>query len=225
MQTPAEHSLVSNLDRIVGAEVATPEMLPRILNVGAGKSPVIEDLLVAEGRGFTCDRVDVDDCSVDHPNVGDCWRASVEDLQPVPSETYSVVFANYVLEHVSDIRAAAREIFRVVKPGGYFVASVPNPRAPEFRVSKMTPLAVHEWFRGKEAWPTVYAYGNLKNLAAIFETAGFEWIQTEQFSATIQYTAGLPIARPAAHAYDWLLNKIQFRPWMGDVCVIARRPE
>lgn len=225
MQTPAECSLVSNLDRIVSEGFTSPEATPRILNIGAGKSPVIEDLLVAEGRSFVCDRADVDDCAVDHPNVGQCWQASVEDLEPVASETYSVVFANYVLEHVSDIGAAAREIFRVVEPGGYFVASLPNPRAPEFRVSNMTPLAVHEWFRGKEAWPTVYAYGNLQKLATIFESAGFEWLQTEQFSATIQYTAGLPIARPAAQAYDWLLNKIQFRPWMGDVCVLARRPE
>ncbi|MBL1217491.1 MAG: methyltransferase domain-containing protein [Planctomycetes bacterium] len=44
-----------------------------------------------------------------------------------PDGTYSIVIGNHVLEHVSDDRAAFREIFRVLKPDGFAFVSFPDP--------------------------------------------------------------------------------------------------
>jgi SAM-dependent methyltransferase len=38
---------------------------------------------------------------------------------------YDVVMANHVLEHIGDDRAAMRELFRLLKPGGFALLSVP----------------------------------------------------------------------------------------------------
>jgi SAM-dependent methyltransferase len=47
---------------------------------------------------------------------------------PMPSETYEVVIANHVLEHIDDDRLAMRELFRVLQPGGIALLTVPiNP--------------------------------------------------------------------------------------------------
>jgi SAM-dependent methyltransferase len=43
----------------------------------------------------------------------------------LPDASYDVVIANHVLEHIDDDRQAMREIFRLLKPGGIAVLSVP----------------------------------------------------------------------------------------------------
>jgi SAM-dependent methyltransferase len=43
----------------------------------------------------------------------------------LPAAQYDVVMANHVLEHIPDDRAALRELFRLLKPGGLALLSVP----------------------------------------------------------------------------------------------------
>jgi len=43
----------------------------------------------------------------------------------MPDASYDVVMANHVLEHIPDDRAAMRELFRLLKPGGIALLSVP----------------------------------------------------------------------------------------------------
>ena len=44
---------------------------------------------------------------------------------PLPDAGYDVVIANHVLEHIDDDREAMRELFRLLKPGGLALLSVP----------------------------------------------------------------------------------------------------
>ena len=44
---------------------------------------------------------------------------------PLPDGSYDVVIANHVLEHIPDDRQAMRELFRLLKPGGIALLSVP----------------------------------------------------------------------------------------------------
>lgn len=47
---------------------------------------------------------------------------------PMADGTYDVVIANHVLEHIDDDRQALRELFRVLRPGGLALLTVPlNP--------------------------------------------------------------------------------------------------
>lgn len=43
----------------------------------------------------------------------------------MPDETFDVVVASHVLEHIPDDRQAMREVLRVLKPGGWAVMQVP----------------------------------------------------------------------------------------------------
>lgn len=60
------------------------------------------------------------------------WADIKMDINAMPFEanTFDVVFCNHVLEHIPDDVHAMREIFRVLKPGGWSILQVPmNPGA------------------------------------------------------------------------------------------------
>ncbi len=43
----------------------------------------------------------------------------------LPDESFDMIFCNHVLEHVEDFRAALRELYRILRPGGYLICSFP----------------------------------------------------------------------------------------------------
>ncbi len=51
-------------------------------------------------------------------------KMDIQDI-PFPDNTFDVVFCNHVLEHVDDDKVAMKEIFRVIKPGGWAIMQVP----------------------------------------------------------------------------------------------------
>jgi SAM-dependent methyltransferase len=193
------------------------------LNVGAGVSTSIEDQLSRPTDRFVVDRLDVEDPSVAHPRAGASWTASLEAMADVPSECYDVVFANYVLEHVSDPTAAASELHRVLRRGGVLVLAVPNPRAPEFRISAVTPLWFHRLVRRGRAWKPFYAYGDLTDLTQHLSRAGFSTPRVNQFSFIEGYLGRFPLLRVPAAAYDAIVTRYGLISLMGDACVVANR--
>lgn len=44
---------------------------------------------------------------------------------PFPENQFDVVFCNHVLEHVEDDAQCMRELYRVLKPGGFAIMQVP----------------------------------------------------------------------------------------------------
>ena len=132
MVTPAEQHLIKTLKTHLSGYDKKYGDTPRILNIGAGRSIVVENQVANSGFPFVCDRVDIENCQINSHLVGNCYQCSIEFMHHIKSNEYNAAFSNYVLEHVLDLHKAASEIYRVLKPGGIYVTSVPNPTAPEF---------------------------------------------------------------------------------------------
>lgn len=43
----------------------------------------------------------------------------------LPEQSYDIIIANHVLEHVDDFRVALREMYRILRPNGSFICSFP----------------------------------------------------------------------------------------------------
>jgi SAM-dependent methyltransferase len=219
MQTYGEKYLVNELAKFTNGNAGKSEPI-RILNVGAGRNVSIENQLMSAGCKYICDRLDPDNCTVSHPFVGKCWICPVENMPMIRDNEYSAVFANYVIEHIADLKKAATQIFRILKPSGIFVATLPNISAPEFKLSKVTPLWFHKFIRGRESWETTYLYGSIYELISIFESAGLKTLNIKYFPCVETYLDRFPILGKFGRFYDKLILAAGIKKAMGDVCIV-----
>ncbi|PLX21622.1 hypothetical protein C0584_02130, partial [Candidatus Parcubacteria bacterium] len=123
MQTLAEKYLIDYLAKTINKD----KERSNIINIGANKSLVIEKELDSNDCDYVEDRTDIISPDVAHDNVYRTYICSVEEMTEVLSSEYDIAFANFVLEHVDDLKSSASEINRILKKGKTFVTSIPNP--------------------------------------------------------------------------------------------------
>ncbi|HXM21999.1 MAG TPA: class I SAM-dependent methyltransferase [Terriglobales bacterium] len=102
----------------------------RVADLGCG-SGIFSSILVE--KGFECFGVDIAHglTALGHklyPEVT-FLTADIEAL-PLPSASFDGVLLSGVIHHLPDPRACAREVHRVLKPGGVFMAFDPNRMNP-----------------------------------------------------------------------------------------------
>jgi len=90
-----------------------------VLDAGSGRGAWRE---VIERHGASRESVDIAPKKGEHVT----WIADLTDMPQVPSNRYDATVCHQVLEHVPDPAAAVAELYRVLKPGGTLVLSVPH---------------------------------------------------------------------------------------------------
>lgn len=216
MQTEAEKYLIKILKKLLTLKKGMVNMI----NLGAAKSVVIEEDLKKSGHKFICDRSDIDNCQVNKPYVKHCYNCSLENMKPIKSNSYALAFANFVMEHILDIKKMAKETSRIIEKEGSLIISLPNPQAPEFVVAKKTSTKFHQLFRKKghdEAYPVNYAYKSIDNFIAIMEKNNWRLLEQKYFPATYSYLHRFPIIKSLSHAYDRMANYFQAQRLLGHV--------
>lgn len=110
------------------------------------------------------------------------------DLHQIPLEEnrFDVVFCNHVLEHVNDANQCMRELYRVMKPGGWGIMQVPQDFVREitFEDSSIT----SEEDRERYYWQKDHVRLFGKDYPNWLENAGFnvEVFEKEKFYSTSQ---------------------------------------
>ena len=94
-----------------------------VLDVGAGSGDGFSHALRLPDRSFV--GLDPDRAVLENPHLVEAVVGTAEDM-PFESGSFDAVVANYSLEHVQDPRACAREIARVLRPGGVFGFRTPT---------------------------------------------------------------------------------------------------
>jgi ubiquinone/menaquinone biosynthesis C-methylase UbiE len=139
-----------------------------------------------------------------HPEIK-FFAGDVENL-PFVSEGLDGVLLSGVVHHLPDPRRCAAEVFRVLRPGGRFVAFDPNRRNPFMWLYRDR----HSPFYSKAGVTENEQPVVAENVRDAFSAAGLN-CQTEYLSGLAYRYVASSIARAALPAYN-LIDAALFRP-------------
>lgn len=100
---------------------------------------------------------------------------------PFEDNTFDVIFCNHVLEHIPDDTQAMRELYRVLKPGGWAVLQIPQDlsRATTFEDDSITDPKERAKIFGQYDHVRVYGRDYFDKLRSIgFEVKEIDYTQT-----------------------------------------------
>jgi ubiquinone/menaquinone biosynthesis C-methylase UbiE len=175
--------------RRVAAYLPTPVPAP-IVDVGAGTG--IWSRALAEAFGTRVHAVEPSDGmrsraarARPHPDVD--YLGGVADALPLPDESVHAAWLSTVIHQLPDLGAAARELRRVIEPGGPVLIRGGYPgRQDEIELFHLFPRAM----RVAETWP------RLGRVITAFEDAGFTFEAIER------------VREPTFDTYDEMLGLI-----------------
>jgi ubiquinone/menaquinone biosynthesis C-methylase UbiE len=142
------------------ASVVASVSAGRILEVGCGEGLLLAAIQAGEKAGI--------DPSVKAlrramaVSGAECAAAQAEHL-PYPDEHFDAAIAVGVMEHFSDPDAATKEIWRVLRPGGWYLVlfhtdmswgSRARQKIREYVLPRFRPLALVTWIR-KKTWKPI----------------------------------------------------------------------
>lgn len=235
--------LTSWLDRIAYPELtdnwdnrlfrdAVVECLPEakdILDLGAGAG-IVQELNV-RGMGARVCGVDLDPRVLQNPFLDDARVGGAEDI-PYPDRSFDLVFCNNVLEHLPDPGRAFREVARVLRPGGLFLAKTPNRWHYVALLAQLTPHRVHEvvneW-RGRQredTFPTLYRANSAAALRRWSAAAGLDVARLRRVEGRPEYLRMTAPTYLVGLAYERIVNATELlAPWRVVLIATFRKPK
>jgi SAM-dependent methyltransferase len=162
-----------------------------VLDLGAGRGTQIEtsrgymrQLMSFRGRCLRFIGVDMDPAVTTNPHVDEAYVMGADGRIPLPDESVDVAYSFAVLEHVADPERFAREVDRVLKPGGWFCAWTPNKWGYVGIAVRLVPNALHARLASaaepqdgrdeKDVFPTAYRLNTLSAIRRYFPEERFK---------------------------------------------------
>lgn len=179
------------VSRLVGrTRPWVPDLRPgaRVLEIGFGNGDYCRELLA---HGWEVHGVEFDAGMVDHAkNLGVLAYCGTVEQARYPEASFDAVIGWHVFEHLYDPLGTAKEVFRILKPGGIFVVGVPNAGSVERRIFGRNWYALElprHLFH--------FAPGTLRTL---FEVAGFRDIKVTQEASVLNVLMSLVMTLESA---------------------------
>jgi ubiquinone/menaquinone biosynthesis C-methylase UbiE len=119
----------------------------KILDFGCGTGNLACHL---SAGGFAVSACDIsakmiERASENNPGAPVDWFVLSADWRELPfaSNTFDAIVASSAFEYLADVNTTFAECRRILKPGGFLIATVPNPRKPIRRVENLLrPMAI-----------------------------------------------------------------------------------
>jgi len=171
----------------------------RWLDVGTGKrlhwgwiGPSSGDLAQRAERVIGCDLVASD--IRENPDLTAGAVANALSL-PFPNESFDIVSANMVLEHLPDPEPVLTEFCRVLRPGGAVLFVTPNRTNPiVWALATFIPPRARSWIAARvdgraeaDIFPTHYRINTLSAIGSIARRAGLIADQVEVFATMPEF--------------------------------------
>ncbi|MEP0069095.1 class I SAM-dependent methyltransferase [Pyruvatibacter sp.] len=155
-----------------------------LLNLGAGRganitqdySPFRRRIQRFKGRVSRVIGIDVDDAVLENPDLDEAHVVPIGDTYPIADSSLDLIICDHVLEHVTDADSFAREVARVLKPGGWFCARTPTKWGYVGLGARAIPNTLHTSLlsslqpqrKAEDVFPTAYKLNTHGSLARFF---------------------------------------------------------
>lgn len=100
---------------------------------------------------------------------------------PLKDQSFELVTANMVVEHLDQPEAVFLEVHRLLRPGGFFVFHTTNVQNPFLRFAAKVPQGLKnsvvyllEHRKAEDVFPTRYLANRPEDIMALAKTTGFE---------------------------------------------------
>lgn len=156
----------------------------RVLDFGAGRGRFVEEdentlaaqLMSLRGRCAEFVGFDVDPVVLRNPLVDRAAHAPSGSLLPFEDGTFDLIVSWMVFEHVTEPEFYARELDRVLRPGGWLCAATLNRWSMIATAARLVPDALHAPLLRRlgstrteaDVFPTVYRMNSLRRLRELF---------------------------------------------------------
>lgn len=159
----------AEVGRIVGSEDIRGAT---VLDIGSGAGGTAMALVEGQGAGYVTG-IDVEDGVLTHARQRIAARGLTDRIGlvkvvpgplPFPPDTFDVVFSKEAILHIADKPALMAEVFRVLRPGGRFLAS-------DWLLGSRPPSAAMEAYIAAEGLD--FQMATVEDYRTAMETAGF----------------------------------------------------
>jgi len=125
-----------------------------------------------------------------HQSIGIAVEADMRGV-PFRPETFDLITANMVVEHVQDPVAMLRQFYALLRPGGVFIFHTPNCRSVSSRVARVIPERLKEkliWYfdgrRAEDVFRTYYRMNDEQTIRSLAVETGYELAECKLVSTS-----------------------------------------
>jgi SAM-dependent methyltransferase len=147
-----------------------------------------------------------------NPYLDEFVPADLDDPLPFAVDTFDLVYANFVVEHLARPERAFSEWRRILRPGGTLVLLTSNRASPLMAAADRLPQRVRLSIKRRGAgaierdvYPTRYLANTPSRLNGVAKRAAFEPVTVEYVGTLHRYGARVPGAPPLLTAIERLL--------------------
>jgi SAM-dependent methyltransferase len=160
-----------------------------VLDFGAGRGAAADDAVAyrrqlrrLKGKVRRVIGVDVDPVVLQNPNLDEARVIRPDQPLPLPDAAVDMIVANWVFEHLEQPRFAARELARVLRPGGWICARTPNRWSYAALGARLTPQTLHNRVlhrlqprrKTADVFPTVYRLNTRRAIREHFPSSSWK---------------------------------------------------
>ncbi len=205
-----------------------------VVDLGAGRGSRYDEesadfpqrLCNFHGRVKRVIGLDVDPVVLDHPHLDEAHVIEPGGRLPLEDGSIDIIICEWVIEHVQHPKEFAREIDRVLRPGGWLCALTPNRLGyvgignmivPETLKDRLMRLVWPERPR-EDAFPTFYRMNSLDSIRQAFE--GRNWSHHGYISnGTPKYHGGKGVGFAFVSLLQWMMPP----PMRTNLMVFSRK--
>jgi ubiquinone/menaquinone biosynthesis C-methylase UbiE len=201
-----------------------PDMTLLDLGAGAGRIKQMNFRgLVSRVAG-----IDPDPRVRQNPHLDEAVEGFADNL-PFASNSFDIVICDNVLEHLNEPELVLREVARVLKPGGVFLAKTPNRTHYMSLIARFTPTAFHRYvnrLRGRpveDTFPTRYRINSAAAIRHYAERSGFRVEAIQLIEGRPEYLRFNTLAYLAGWLYELAVNSTELLARFRIVLLIVLR--